>query len=118
MASQVLAVRLRAIGEDQDSGGEDEAKELRERMGIVSKVGDYGFKVFSAALGLATVYLTATFSVNVYRGLAWHNAQSVLYLPLPLIPFTSCVSAVSLWYFDVISSLSTTLSGEYLDCMS
>ncbi|KAF1887799.1 hypothetical protein Lal_00023807 [Lupinus albus] len=47
-------------------------------MGIASKVGDYAFKAFTATLGAATVYLTATFSVNVYTGLAWHNAQSII----------------------------------------
>ncbi|KAF8037201.1 hypothetical protein BT93_B0187 [Corymbia citriodora subsp. variegata] len=45
-------------------------------MGIASKAGDLAFKSFTAALGVATVYLAATFSVNLYRGLAWHNAQS------------------------------------------
>jgi hypothetical protein len=34
--------------------------------------------LFTAGLGLATIYLTATFSFNVYRGLSWHNAQSKL----------------------------------------
>ncbi|KMT10488.1 hypothetical protein BVRB_5g116120 [Beta vulgaris subsp. vulgaris] len=47
-------------------------------MGIGSKVGDLVFKGFTASLGLATIYLTATFSANVYRGLSWHNAQSKL----------------------------------------
>ncbi|KAF8094942.1 hypothetical protein N665_0348s0025 [Sinapis alba] len=47
-------------------------------MGIVSKAGDWSFKAFTAGLGFATIYLTATFSVNVYRGLSWHNAQSKL----------------------------------------
>jgi hypothetical protein len=47
-------------------------------MGIASKVGDYAFKAFTATLGVATIYLTGTFSVNVYKGLAWHNAQSVI----------------------------------------
>ncbi|TKY55150.1 hypothetical protein E2542_SST19564 [Spatholobus suberectus] len=47
-------------------------------MGIAGKVGDYAFKAFTATLGIATIYLTATFSVNVYRGLSWHNAQSKL----------------------------------------
>ncbi|CAK8563094.1 unnamed protein product [Lathyrus sativus] len=47
-------------------------------MGIASKVGDYAFKAFTATLGVATIYLTATFSANVYKGLAWHNAQSKL----------------------------------------
>ncbi|KAJ0048293.1 hypothetical protein Pint_15354 [Pistacia integerrima] len=46
-------------------------------MGVASKAGDLIFKAFTAGLGVATIYLTATFSVNVYRGLAWHNAQSV-----------------------------------------
>ncbi|XXG52307.1 hypothetical protein AAC387_Pa03g0682 [Persea americana] len=39
-------------------------------------IGDIAFKSLTAALGLTTIYLTATFSVNVYRGLAWHNAQT------------------------------------------
>ncbi|KAL0722394.1 hypothetical protein Bca4012_036993 [Brassica carinata] len=47
-------------------------------MGIVSKAGEWSFKAFTAGLGFATIYLTATFSVNVYRGLSWHNAQSKL----------------------------------------
>ncbi|CAI0399047.1 unnamed protein product [Linum tenue] len=46
-------------------------------MGIASKAADWSFKGFTAALGVATVYLTATFSVNVYRGLSWHKAQTV-----------------------------------------
>lgn len=59
---------------------------MRE-MGIVGKTGDWVFKAFTAGLGLTTIYLTATFSVNVYRGLAWHNSQSVsLSLPLSLSP--------------------------------
>ncbi|KAG5536778.1 hypothetical protein RHGRI_024266 [Rhododendron griersonianum] len=45
-------------------------------MGVVSKAGDWTFKAFTAGLGLATIYLAATFSANVYRGLSWHNAQS------------------------------------------
>ncbi|VVA16988.1 PREDICTED: transmembrane [Prunus dulcis] len=45
-------------------------------MGIVSKAGDWAFKAFTAGLGITTIYLTATFSANVYKGLAWHNAQS------------------------------------------
>ncbi|CDP14918.1 unnamed protein product [Coffea canephora] len=44
--------------------------------GIMSKVGDWGFKAFTAGLGVTTLYLAATFSVNVYRGLSWHSAQS------------------------------------------
>ncbi|KAF0926177.1 hypothetical protein E2562_022015 [Oryza meyeriana var. granulata] len=30
------------------------------------------------SLGVATLYLAATFSVNVYRGLSWHSEQSKL----------------------------------------
>ncbi|BFG32653.1 hypothetical protein CerSpe_189270 [Prunus speciosa] len=45
-------------------------------MGIVSKAGDWAFKAFTAGLGITTIYLTVTFSANVYKGLAWHNAQS------------------------------------------
>ncbi|KAB2633429.1 hypothetical protein D8674_029676 [Pyrus ussuriensis x Pyrus communis] len=45
-------------------------------MGIVSKAGDWAFKAFTAGLGVTTLYLTATFSANVYKGLAWHKAQS------------------------------------------
>ncbi|CAH8267813.1 unnamed protein product [Arabidopsis lyrata] len=47
-------------------------------MGIVTRAGDWSFKAFTAGLGLATIYLTGTFSFNVYRGLSWHNAQSKL----------------------------------------
>ncbi|CAM8933883.1 hypothetical protein QQ045_015247 [Rhodiola kirilowii] len=47
-------------------------------MGIVNEAGNWAFKAFTAGLGITTVYLTATFSVNVYRGLAWHNAQTKL----------------------------------------
>ncbi|KAJ6882135.1 hypothetical protein NC651_028674 [Populus alba x Populus x berolinensis] len=46
-------------------------------MGIASKAGDWTFKAFTAGLGVATIYLATTFSVNVYRGLSWHNAQSL-----------------------------------------
>ncbi|MFS7971883.1 hypothetical protein Hanom_Chr09g00838071 [Helianthus anomalus] len=47
-------------------------------MGLINKAGDLTFKAFTLGLGVATIYLGATFSVNVYRGLAWHNAQSGL----------------------------------------
>ncbi|KAK1257232.1 hypothetical protein QJS04_geneDACA019003 [Acorus gramineus] len=40
-------------------------------------MGEVVFKGLTASLGLATLYLAATFSVNVYRGLSWHNSQSV-----------------------------------------
>uniref|UniRef100_A0A3Q7H1E0 Uncharacterized protein n=1 Tax=Solanum lycopersicum TaxID=4081 RepID=A0A3Q7H1E0_SOLLC len=45
-------------------------------MGAASKAGDLLFKAFVGGLGVTTIYLTATFSVNVYRGLSWHKAQS------------------------------------------
>ncbi|XAR65425.1 hypothetical protein NMG60_11009554 [Bertholletia excelsa] len=45
-------------------------------MGFSSKAGDLAFKAFTAGLGVATIYLAATFSVNVYRGLSWHSAQA------------------------------------------
>ncbi|CAB4311281.1 unnamed protein product [Prunus armeniaca] len=55
-------------------------------MGIVSKAGDWAFKAFTAGLGITTIYLTATFSANVYKGLAWHNAQSCgPHQPLPIV---------------------------------
>ncbi|KAK4264268.1 hypothetical protein QN277_025471 [Acacia crassicarpa] len=47
-------------------------------MGVANKVGDYAFKAVTAGLGLATIYLTATLSVNFYRGFSWHHAQSKL----------------------------------------
>jgi hypothetical protein len=40
-------------------------------------VGDLAFKVLTAGLGVATLYLAATFPINVYRGLSWHSKQSV-----------------------------------------
>ncbi|PIA62334.1 hypothetical protein AQUCO_00200376v1 [Aquilegia coerulea] len=46
--------------------------------GVASKVGDLAFKAFTAGLGVTTIWLTATFSVNIYRGLSWHNAQQKL----------------------------------------
>ncbi|KAI8003610.1 GDSL esterase/lipase [Camellia lanceoleosa] len=46
-------------------------------MGVASKAGDWAFKAFTAGLGVATIYLAATFFVNVYRGFSWHNAESV-----------------------------------------
>lgn len=53
-------------------------RERQIEMGAANKVGDWVFKGFTATLGVATIYLTATFSVNVYRGLSWHNSQSKL----------------------------------------
>ena len=50
-------------------------------------VADLAFKALTAGLGVATLYLAGTFSVNVYRGLAWHSEQSVSWTlntrPLP-----------------------------------
>ncbi|AQK91480.1 hypothetical protein ZEAMMB73_Zm00001d009195 [Zea mays] len=40
-------------------------------------VGDLAFKALTAGLGVATLYLAATFPVNVYRGLSWHSEQFV-----------------------------------------
>ncbi|KOM33214.1 hypothetical protein LR48_Vigan01g277000 [Vigna angularis] len=77
-------------------------------MGVAGKVGDYAFKTFTAALGFTTIYLTATFSVNVYRGLSWHNAQTVpsasLFLP-PIfrnlcVYFVYLKSVFFITYFD------------------
>lgn len=51
-------------------------------MAVASKIGDWAFKAFTAGLGLATVYMTATFSLNIYRGLAWHKEQKVSILLL------------------------------------
>ncbi|CAA7397777.1 unnamed protein product [Spirodela intermedia] len=42
----------------------------------MGSVGNLAYKAFTAGLGVATLYLTFTFGVNVYRGLSWHNAQS------------------------------------------
>ncbi|CAN4088195.1 unnamed protein product [Withania somnifera] len=58
-------------------------------MGVASKAGDWAFKAFSAGLGVATLFFAATFSLNVYHGLSWHNRKSVTtfhpHLSLPLI---------------------------------
>ncbi|ONK70243.1 uncharacterized protein A4U43_C05F31730 [Asparagus officinalis] len=43
---------------------------------MMSRAAALDLKAFTAGLGVATVYLAGTFSVNVYRGLSWHNAQS------------------------------------------
>ncbi|EPS67013.1 hypothetical protein M569_07764 [Genlisea aurea] len=45
-------------------------------MAAAGGVGDWLFKSFTAGLGIATVYLTANLSINVFRGFAWHSAQS------------------------------------------
>ncbi|XP_019247747.1 PREDICTED: uncharacterized protein LOC109227154 [Nicotiana attenuata] len=45
-------------------------------MGVVGKAGDWAFKAFSAGLGVATIFFAASFSLNVYRGLSWHNRQT------------------------------------------
>ncbi|OAY81150.1 hypothetical protein ACMD2_22727 [Ananas comosus] len=53
---------------------------------MLKRAGDVAFKVFTAGLGVATLYLTVTFSINVYRGLSWHSAQSVTPPPPPPPP--------------------------------
>nr|XP_016467327.1 PREDICTED: uncharacterized protein LOC107789963 isoform X3 [Nicotiana tabacum] len=50
-------------------------------MGVVGKAGDWTFKAFSAGLGVATIFFAASFSLNVYRGLSWHNRQSPRVFP-------------------------------------
>lgn len=45
---------------------------------MAGRVLDVAFKALTAGLGVATIYLTVTFSVNVYRGFTWHSAQSVI----------------------------------------
>ncbi|MQL78221.1 hypothetical protein Taro_010654, partial [Colocasia esculenta] len=52
--------------------GEQERRRAKE----MAKVGDLAYKAFTAGLGAATLYLSFTFGVNVYRGLSWHTAQS------------------------------------------
>uniref|UniRef100_A0A0D9W0V9 Uncharacterized protein n=1 Tax=Leersia perrieri TaxID=77586 RepID=A0A0D9W0V9_9ORYZ len=44
----------------------------------MAAVADFAFKAVAAGLGVATLYLAGTFSVNVYRGLSWHSEQSKL----------------------------------------
>ncbi|WOK99823.1 hypothetical protein Cni_G08535 [Canna indica] len=43
-----------------------------------SSVGDVAYKAVVASLGAATLYLGGLFSVNLYRGFSWFNAQSKL----------------------------------------
>nr|CAB3492640.1 unnamed protein product [Digitaria exilis] len=52
-------------------------------------VTDLAFKALTAGLGVATIYLAGTFSVNVYRGLSWHSEQSVSEPPTPPRPALS-----------------------------
>lgn len=64
----------------------DPGREEAVRRGEMA-VGDLAFKALTAGLGVATLYLAATFSVNVYRGLSWHSEQSVSPTPVrPLSP--------------------------------
>ncbi|GLJ43041.1 hypothetical protein SUGI_0893430 [Cryptomeria japonica] len=42
------------------------------------KAGDIAFKAFTGALGVISVYLVANFSINLYNGISWHNAQTKL----------------------------------------
>lgn len=65
-----------------------ERRESRLKIEAMKRVVDFGFKALVAGLGITTVYMTVTFSVNVYRGLSWHNAQTVnllLFLLLQLL---------------------------------
>ncbi|KAK2663867.1 hypothetical protein Ddye_002441 [Dipteronia dyeriana] len=62
-------------------------------MGLASKAGDLVFKGFTAGLGLVTIYLTATFSFNVYKGLSWHNAQSALASFKKVLIVVTCCSS-------------------------
>ncbi|KAG5522877.1 hypothetical protein RHGRI_034876 [Rhododendron griersonianum] len=80
-------------------------------MGVASKTGEWAFKAFTAGLGVATIYLAATFSVNVYRGLSWHNAQSVIN-PNPLcLSVCVCVClSLSLIYAWFCLSIGCTLA--------
>jgi hypothetical protein len=41
-------------------------------------VADVAFKALTAGLGVAMIYLTVTFFINVYRGFSWHSAQPVI----------------------------------------
>ncbi|GFP79956.1 hypothetical protein PHJA_000139000 [Phtheirospermum japonicum] len=63
----------------------------------VTKIGDWAFRAFTAGLGVATIYLTATFSFNVYRGLAWHSAQTVIKIVLFFFscPPLDCMSSIT-----------------------
>ncbi|KAL6178151.1 hypothetical protein ACLB2K_049670 [Fragaria x ananassa] len=67
-------------------------------MGIVVKAGDWAFKAFTAGLGVTTIYLTGTFSLNVYRGIAWHKAQPVQQ------PFSLSSSGFTSYFCDVIEN--------------
>ncbi|KAF0912271.1 hypothetical protein E2562_013954 [Oryza meyeriana var. granulata] len=54
------------------------ARARRRSCAAEMAVADVAFKALTAGLGVATLYLAATFSVNVYRGLSWHSEQSKL----------------------------------------
>lgn len=64
--------------------GRTPGREEAKRRGAMA-VGDLAFKALTAGLGVATLYLAATFSVNVYRGLSWHSEQSVSRTPVRLL---------------------------------
>ncbi|KAL3835143.1 hypothetical protein ACJIZ3_009879 [Penstemon smallii] len=65
-------------------------------MAATSTIGNWAFKAFTAGLGVATIYLTATFSVNVYRGIAWHSAQSTSRSPCDATSTTGDVERMCL----------------------
>jgi hypothetical protein len=77
---------------------------------------DMAFKALTAGLGVTTLYLAGTFSVNVYRGLAWHSEQSVSVAaaqppyPPPHVPdpFPRC--CVSRWCGDFLPNFAAACS--------
>ncbi|WRX16793.1 hypothetical protein QQP08_009280 [Theobroma cacao] len=83
-------------------------------MGWASRAGDWAFKGFTAGLGLATIYLTATFSVNVYRGLAWHNAQSIC---IHLLITSGNQIMECLGRLGVLIKVGLTHSNKELECL-
>ncbi|KAG6523054.1 hypothetical protein ZIOFF_020213 [Zingiber officinale] len=58
-------------------GGDLYLRRPREGGREMASAGDIVFKGLTAALGATTLYLAATFSINLYRGISWHTAQSV-----------------------------------------
>ncbi|KAL7183359.1 hypothetical protein ACSBR2_025711 [Camellia fascicularis] len=92
-------------------------------MGVASKAGDWAFKAFTAGLGVATIYLAATFSVNVYCGLSWHNAQSPTKPGTPISKFilrlvvesSLCTSSNSDFPISHASQLSNPFLGLPLE---
>lgn len=101
---------------------------VHRKMGGASKAGDLVFKAAAAGLGVATIYLTATFSVNVYRGLSWHKAQSVsstipyqtLYIWLLVVLFfdwkANCVISIcNIIFFFFFAKIFRSIYSSNLD---